>query len=88
MLLFSELVIDSMLAAGRALSALSRHRCNIALRGLVTNKASDSEGTDSSRINLCTAVNDALQIALDNNKRYYANVLVIKLDVLVVFLVA
>lgn len=73
-----------MLAAGRALSALSRHRCNIALRRLVTNAASDFEGTDFSRINLCTAVNDALQIALDNNKRYCANVLVNELDVLVV----
>lgn len=61
-----------MLAAGRALSFLSKHRCNIALRSLVTNTASESDGTGSSRINLCTAVNDALQIALDNNKRCYA----------------
>ena len=65
-----------MLVAGRPLSALGRHRCNIALRGLASTTAPNSEGTKSSRINLCTAVNDALQIALDNNKRYCEDVVV------------
>lgn len=54
----------------------------------MTNPASDSDGTGSSRINLCTAVNDALQIALDNNKRCYAIALVVKEDVHVVLVVS
>ncbi|KAL3144538.1 2-oxoisovalerate dehydrogenase subunit beta 2, mitochondrial, variant 2 [Trebouxia sp. C0010 RCD-2024] len=58
-----------MLAARRTITVLTRHRCNIALRGLATQTALDSKDTESSRINLCTAVNDALQIALENNKR-------------------
>jgi len=62
-----------MLVAGRAITALTRHRCNIVLRGLATQTALDSKDTESSRINLCTAVNDALQIALENNERYVAH---------------
>lgn len=48
---------------------LSRHNCRIAVRSLATNAAAGLDTADSSRINLCTAVNDALQIALENDKR-------------------
>ena len=58
-----------MFTAGRALSVLSRHNCRIATRRLATDTAAASASTESSRINLCTAVNDALQIAVEDNKR-------------------
>ena len=55
-----------LFSAGRALSELSRHRCSTAVRNLATASTPDAAST---RINLCTAVNEALQIALESNKR-------------------
>lgn len=53
----------------RCLGTLSRHRCNLAIRGLSTQTGHSAEAGETSRINLCTAVNDALRITLESNKR-------------------
>ena len=58
-----------MFVTFRGLSAHSRHSCSLVLRGLSTAAASVGGKPETARINLCTAVNEALQIALESNKR-------------------